>query len=293
MDATSKANAAEAAANSYTDGEITQEVADRNSAISSAISSEVTNRNSAISAAIQQEVTDRDSAITLAIGNLDTSVADDINNAISQEVFNRNEAIATAVDAINTDHIEEGTNHLYFTDARAQSAVAGNIATAVSDAVNAITTTDIEEGTNQYFTNQRAIDAVGGNINDAIAAGNSNASPTYQEINFTWATKQIGTYTWVPNSGVTTVYEWSGSQYPAAKFLVRVREGQHSQVSEVLVTKDDNGNVAITEYAIVHTNGILGDVSAGFANGTYSLTVNAVNNSTEVIVSGMLLAYGD
>ena len=262
-DATQKANAAESAANTYTNTSITQEVADRNSAISGAISTEVTNRNSAISAAVQQEVTDRDDAIT------------------------------SAVNALNTDAIEEGTSNLYFTNARAQSAVAGNIATAVTNAIDAITTSDIEEGTNQYFTNQRAIDAVGGNINDAIAAGNSNASPTYQEINFTWATKQIGTYTWVPNSGVVTVYEWNGNSFPAAKFLVRVREGQHSQVSEVLVTKDDNGNVAITEYAIVHTNGILGDISAEFANGTYSLTVNAVNNSTEVVVSGMLLAYGD
>lgn len=280
-DATDKANAAETAANSFTTSQITQEVADRNAAISSAISDEVTNRNS---------------AITAAIGNLDTDLTDQINSAISQEVFNRDEAIATAINLVNTDTVEEGVNNLYFTNSRAQSAVAGDIQSAVNDVnstIDALTTSDIAEGSNQYFTNQRAIDAVGGNINDAIAAGNSNASPTYQEINFTWATKQIGTYTWVPNSGVATVYSWNGNSYPAAKFLVRVREGQHSQVSEVLVTKDDNGNVAITEYAIVHTNGVLGDISAEFLNGTYTLTVDTVNNSTEVIVSGMLLAYGD
>ena len=293
-DATQKANAAQAAANTYTNTAITQEVADRNSAISGAISTEITNRNTAINAAIGQEVADRDSAITLAISNLNTSVGGDLDAAIAQEVSDRNSAISSVVNALDTDAIEEGVNHLYFTESRAQAAVAGNIQTAVTNAVDAINTDSIEEGLNNlYFTNQRALDAVGGDINNAIAAGNSSASPTYQEINFTWATKQIGTYTWVPNSGVATVYQWNGNSFPAAKFLVRVREGQHSQVSEVLVTKDDNGNVAITEYAIVHTNGILGDISAEFANGTYSLTVNAVNNSTEVIVSGMLLAYGD
>ena len=204
-------------------------------------------------------------------------------------------ATNTRIDNLDTDDVVEGTNK-YFTDQRAQDAVAADIASAISgvnSTIDALDTDDISEGSNLYFTNQRAIDAVGGNINDAIAAGNANASPTYQEINFTWATKQIGTYTFIANSGVSTVYTWNGNSFPAAKFLVRVREGQHSQVSEVLVTKDDTGNVAITEYAIVHTNGILGDVTAEFSNGSYSLKVNAQNNSTEVIVSGMLLAYGD
>ena len=75
--------------------------------------------------------------------------------------------------------------------------------------------------------------------------------------------------------------------------MVRVRAGQDSQVSEVLVTKDNNGNVAITEYAMVYTNGVLGDVTASYSNGTYTLAVNATNNSTEAVVSGTLLAYGD
>jgi hypothetical protein len=58
LDATSKANAAEADANTYTDGKITQEVSDRNSAITSAINTEVTNRNSAIATAKAQAIAD-------------------------------------------------------------------------------------------------------------------------------------------------------------------------------------------------------------------------------------------
>ena len=116
--------AAETTAASYTDGKITQEVADRNSAISGAIDTEVTNRNTAISAAVTQEVADRNSAITSAVNNISTS------------------------------DIEEGTN-LYFTNQRAIDAVGGTI----GDQINLLDTDDIEEGSNLYFTNQRALDA--------------------------------------------------------------------------------------------------------------------------------------
>jgi molybdopterin converting factor small subunit len=136
LDATSKANAAEAASNLATDGKITQEVADRNSAISSAIDTEVTNRNTAIGAAITQEVADRNSAITSAVNN------------------------------ISTTDIEEGTN-LYFTNQRAIDAVGGTI----GDQINLLDTDDIEEGSNLYFTNQRALDATAAAYDMIGAAG--------------------------------------------------------------------------------------------------------------------------
>jgi hypothetical protein len=48
--------------------------------------------------------------------------------------------------------------------------LAGNYepAGAINTAIDALTTSAIEEGTNLYFTNQRAIDAVGGTIEDQI-----------------------------------------------------------------------------------------------------------------------------
>lgn len=106
----------------------------------------------------------------------------------------------------DTDDLTEGTTNLYFTDARAQSAVASDIATAKSEAVaeaslyadglavnyevagaattaetaannytdseiDALTTDDIEEGlTNLYFTNQRALDATASAYDAAGAA---------------------------------------------------------------------------------------------------------------------------
>ena len=97
-----------------------------------------------------------------------------------------NTAITNAIDAITTSVIEEGTN-LYFTDERAQDAIAtaiaagthSNITITYDDATNKFTfaaengvadsTTDnlTEGSTNKYFTDERAQDAVG----NAVATG--------------------------------------------------------------------------------------------------------------------------
>ena len=62
-----------------------------------------------------------------------------------------------------TDDLTEGTTNLYFTNQRALDAVGGDISSAVSTAIDDLDTDDIEEGeANLYFTDQRAIDAVGG-----------------------------------------------------------------------------------------------------------------------------------
>jgi hypothetical protein len=183
------ADAAEAASNSYTDGEITQEVADRNSAISDAISTEVTNRNTAIDAAIEQEVIDRNSAITTAVDALDT---DDIEEGSSNLYFTNQRAIdavggtiGDAIDELTTDDIEEGATNQYFTDIRAKGSAADLIVNAIKTnititgnedgltitAENGVadsTTTDLAEGTNQYFTEGRAKDAVAAALGDGI-----------------------------------------------------------------------------------------------------------------------------
>ena len=116
------AASAQSSAATYTDGKISTEVTNRNTAITAAISSEVTNRNTAITSAISSEVTNRNNAITSAIssevtarnsaigtslstaeGYTDTAISGEVTNrnnaitsAISSEVTARNSAIATA-----------------------------------------------------------------------------------------------------------------------------------------------------------------------------------------------------
>lgn len=99
-----------------------------------------------------------------------------------------NTAITNAIDAITTSVIEEGTN-LYFTDDRAQDAIAtaiaagthSNITITYDDATNKFTfaaengvadsTTDnLTEGTtNKYFTDERAQDAIGNAVGTGLS----------------------------------------------------------------------------------------------------------------------------
>lgn len=156
---------------------------------------------------------------------------------------------------------------------------------------NAITNLNLATTYDAYGAAATAEANANGYTDIAISNGDNTATPTYAGVNFTWATKQTGAYAWVSTASIAQVFQWTN--YPTAKFVVRVRAGVHSQVSEVLLTTDDNGNIAITEYGIVSTNGSLGTVSATYDAGTWTLTVETTENNSEVIVAATLMAYGD
>ena len=61
-------------------------------------------------------------------------------------------------------------------------------------------------------------------------------------------------------------------------------------MSEVLLTLDGSNNIAITEYAIVGTNGNLVNVSADIDGANARLRVTTINNTTDVTVVGTLIA---
>jgi hypothetical protein len=77
----------------------------------------------------------------------------------------------------STDNLPEGSTNLYFTNQRALDAVGGDISSAVSTAINALDTDDIEEGVaNLYFTNQRALDATSSAYDAAGAAASAQSA---------------------------------------------------------------------------------------------------------------------
>jgi hypothetical protein len=172
------------------------------------------------------------------------------------------------VDDSTTDDLDEGTINLYFTDQR------------VEDVIGNLTTDDLEEGTtNLYFTDQRAVDAL------------ESVTPNFTEIEINSVSKQIAATTTVTVAETpTVVYDFDKSEYRSAKFLVKAASGSHTQISEVLVTLDTSDNVAITEYAIVSSNGILIDVTAAEATGDVQIIVEAENANTTVTVFGTLIA---
>ena len=143
----------------------------------------------------------------------------------------------------------------------------------------------------KQYVDQAETDAVS-SANDytdtAIATGDATATPIYQALNVNDVAKQVAATVGALGSVATTAYSWAAADYRTAKFLVKVAYGTHTEVSEVLLTLDTADNIAITEYAIVGTNGSLATVSATTDGTDVDLIVTPGNDST-ITVYGTLL----
>lgn len=193
---------------------------------------------------------------------------------------------------VSTTTLPEGDNK-YYTDERVDDRVAalvqggqgitvnydddGNIL-SLSTEFSEFTTSDIVEGDKLFFTNQRAYDAI-----------NDSSTINFVEVDINSIAKQVAATTTSLGSVAATVYQWPKADHRSAKFLVKIDNGTHNEVSEVLLTLDAADNIAITEYAIVGTNGSRGTISADINSGNVRLVVNPVNDST-ITVTGTLLA---
>ena len=198
---------------------------------------------------------------------------------------------------LDTDDVSEGTTNKYFTDNRAKDAagyilenatktniqisydeITHQLTVTAENGVADSTTSDLAEGSNLYFTNQRAVDAL-----EAV-------TPNFPAVELNSVAKQVATTDNVATASTVTAYTWAKADYRSAKFMVKFANGSHTEVSEILLTLDTSDNVAITEYAIVGTNGSLGDVSADVSGSDVRVRVTTNNNNTDVTLVGTLLA---
>ena len=204
--------------------------------------------------------------------------------------------IGDAIDALNTDAIEEGTENLYHTTARAKSAAADlltgasltNITITGTGAGLTITaengvadsnTDQLAEGTtNKYFTNARAVTAL-----EAVV-------PNFTEVDINSLATQVAATITVPTASASNVaYSFAHADYRSAEFLVKTAYGNHTEISKVLLTLDTSNNIAMTEYGIVGTNGASMTVSADIDGTNARLLVTTANNSSTITVVGTLL----
>ena len=200
--------------------------------------------------------------------------------------------VENVIASSDTDDISEGTTNLYYTTQRVYDALAAsvqeNISVTTTDGMLYITaengvadatTDDLDEGTtNLYFTDQRAVDAL-----EAVV-------PNFTSVEINSVSKQVAATTEVTASATpTAVFTFDSAEYRSAKFLVKGAFGDHTEISEVLLTLDALDNIAITEYAIVGTNGNLINVTATYSAGDVVLQVSAVNANTDVTVFGTLI----
>lgn len=194
---------------------------------------------------------------------------------------------------VDTTTLPEGTNK-YYTDERVDDRVndllvgGTGISKTYDDNGNSLTlavdftefsTTDVAEGTKLFFTNQRAVDAL-----QAVV-------PDFTEIEVNNIVRQVAATVSAPTAATpVTAYAFAKASYRSAKFLVKVAYSSHTEVSEVLLTLDTSDNIAITEYAVVGTNGSSSAISADIDGTDVRLRVTPVNASSTVKVYGTLIA---
>jgi len=287
---TAESNAV-ASANSYTNGEIsdldTAAQGYANTAQSNAESFATTAANNAQSAA-------EDYANGLAVNYDSAGSASAAQSAAQSYADGLDSATNTRIDNLDTDDVAEGSN-LYYTTARAKTDAAalltsatltniqitGNGSGLTITAENGVAdsdTDDLDEGTtNLYFTNARAVSAL-----EAV-------TPDFPAVEIASIAKQVAAEAPVATASTSTAVSWAKADYRSAEFLVKIAQGSHTEVSKVILTLDTSDNVAITEYAMVGTNGSLGSVSADVSGSDVRLRVATLNNNSTVAVVGTLL----
>jgi hypothetical protein len=187
------------------------------------------------------------------------------------------------VDTAETDAISTAESYTDGEIATALTTAQGYATTAENNAIahaDALETDDVAEGsTNLYFTDVRAVDAL-----EAVV-------PNFTAVEVNSVAKQVAATVSAPTSGdPVTAYAFAKATYRSAKFLVKVAYSTHTEVSEVLLTLDTSDNIAITEFAIVSTNGSASGISAGINGSNVELLVTPTNASSTVTVVGTLLA---
>ena len=207
----------------------------------------------------------------------------------------------------DTDDLAEGSN-LYFTNARALSATAaaydaaGSAAGAQSAAISAAATdattkanaaqaaaeaTAATDATTKADAAQAAAEATAASANTA----QQNGTTAFTAINYNSVAKQVAATTGnIAAAAETTAISWAAADYRSAKLVVKVKNGVHTQVSDLVVTLDTANNVAVSEYGITYSNGTeLAAVTADYSGSDVRIRVTPANANTEVVVVGTLI----
>lgn len=271
-DAAGSAATAESNANGYTDAAITAEVTARNSAIATAKSEAIADANTYTDSAVANLV-DGAPALLDTLNELAAAIADNPNYATDVANLVATKADTTYVDSEITalDTAAQG----YASDAQtAAQTYADGLATNY-DAAGAAATA--EANANDYT--------------DGVAADILDGTSTFAEININDVSKEFAATTGnIATAAQTVAYQWNKSTWRSAKALVKVKNGTHTEVSEILLTLDTSDNVYLTEYGMSSTSGTsLGTITADTDATHVRIKVTPANNNSEVMVAGTLL----
>ena len=300
-DATTKADAAQAAA-------ISAAATAAGSALSSAISTEVSNRNTAISTAVDNLVAGAPNLLN-TLDELAAAIADDANYAttmtsalatkapLASPSLTGTPTAPTAAADTNTTQIATTA----FAKGEADAAQAAAEATAAADATSKVAAeaalrvsgdaasvaTAAADATSKANAAQAAAEATAAAANTA----QQNGTTAFTAINYNSVAKQVAATTGnIAVAAETTAIAWTATDYRSAKLVVKVKNGVHTQVSDLVVTLDTANNVAVSEYGITYSNGTeLAAVTADYSGTDVRVRVTPANANTEVVVVGTLI----
>ena len=224
------------------------------------------------------------------------------SSEIGVAVSNLVDSAPELLDTLNELAAAIADNPNYATDMAANLAAKQNTLTAGTGIT--LLNDEISVTTNTYDAYGSAADAQAAAALDATDKANtaqSNAEATaqaaldnvldsttpFESVNLNDIAKQVSARTTSLGSVAVTAYEFNKGTFKSGKFLVKIDNGTHNEISEILVTLDSTGNVAITEYAIVGTNGSRGTITADTDATHCRIRVTPVNDST-ITVAGTI-----
>jgi pyruvate/2-oxoglutarate dehydrogenase complex dihydrolipoamide acyltransferase (E2) component len=170
----------------------------------------------------------------------------------------------------------------------AAEATASADATTKADAAQAAAeATASADATTKADAAQAAAEATAAAANTA----QQNGTTSFTAINYNDVAKQVAATTGnIATAAETTAISWAAADYRSAKFVVKAKNGVHTQVSDLVVTLDTSNNVAVSEYGITYSNGTeLAAVTADYSGSDVRIRVTPANNNTEVVVVGTLI----
>jgi len=260
-------DATDASTKGYVDGAISTEVSNRNTAISTAVSNlvdgapDLLNTLNELAAAINDDA-NYTTTITTALGT---------KAPLASPALTGTPTAPTAAADTNTTQIATTA----FAKAEADAAQSAAEATASGDA------------TSKANAAQAAAEATASSALSGVTAGTT----AFTAVNVNSVAKQIAATTGnIVTAAATTAYAWAKASYRSGEFLVKSKNGNHTEVAKIMVTLDSSDNVYITEYGMSSTSGVaLQTVSADVSGTDVRIRVTPANNNTEVLITGVLL----
>jgi hypothetical protein len=194
-----------------------------------------------------------------------------------------NAAQAAAISAAATD----ATTKANAAQAAAISAAATDATTKANAAQAAAISAAASDATSKANAAQAAAEATAAAANTAQQDGTT----AFTAINYNSVAKQVAATTGnIAVAAETTAIAWAAADYRSAKLVVKVKNGVHTQVSDLVVTLDTANNVAVSEYGITYSNGTeLAAVTADYSGSDVRIRVTPANANTEVVVVGTLI----